>query len=224
MKATKVIALMITLGILCINGLKAQANKGQFFVGVSSAFSIAGTGTDLIGISFGTEKLKSDAEGFEESDPDKQTSFSLLPKAGYIVVDGLVIGLDFTFTLSVYKDGEYDDKWTETLIAAGPFVRYYFPVDKVKPYIEASSIFGSFKQKDEYEGETNEYKSSVRSIGGGVGMGIPIGDHVTFDIMAGYNSLVYKDSEDNPDNYRYVYGSFGFRFGFVVFIGGGSND
>jgi len=215
---------MVALAMLCFNSLTAQTNKGQVFMGVSTAFAVAGTGTDLMGIAFTTEKYKSNAEGYEESDPDKQTSFNLLPRAGYIVVNGLVIGLDFTFTLSVYKDGEYDDKWTETLFATGPFVRYYFPVDKVKPYIEASGVFGSSKSKYEYEGDTDEYKYAVRSIGGGVGVGVPIGDHVTFDVMAGYNSLMRKAKKDNPDNNRHVYGSFGFRFGFIVFIGGGSNN
>ncbi len=224
MKTTKGIALLIAFVILCANGLMAQTSKGQVYIGVSSAFSLIGTGTDLMGFSFGTEKFKSDAEGFEESDPDKIIGFNLLPRAGYIVIDGLVIGLDFIFSLSQYKAGEYDYKYTETLFAAGPFVKYYFPVDKVKPYIEASGVFGAFKEKDEFEGEKDEYKSSGRVIGGGVGMGIPMGSHVTFDVMLGYNSLMYKDKEDNPDNDRYVYSTFGFRFGFVVFIGGGSDD
>ncbi len=225
MKKTKGIAIMIVLGILCINGLMAQTNKGQVFMGVSTAFAVAGTGPELMGLAFITDKYKSDAEGFEESDPDKQTCFTLLPRAGYIVVNGLVIGLDITFTYNKWKDGVYDDNMlTETLFATGPFVRYYFPVDKVKPYIEASGVFGSSKSKYEYEGGKDEYKYGVRSILGGVGMGVPIGNHVTFDVMTGYNSLVRKSKDDNPNNYRHVYGAFGFRFGFIVFIGGGSDD
>jgi hypothetical protein len=65
----------------------------------------------------------------------------------------------------------------------------------------------------------NSSSSSTRSLGGGVGLAVRIGEKVTFDMMAGYNSTTIKAKENNPDNTRTVQGTFGLRFGFVVLFG-----
>ena len=64
-----------------------------------------------------------------------------------------------------------------------------------------------------------EDKESILSVVGGIGMAVPLGSKVTFDVMGGYNHLRIKDKKDNPDNYRRVYGTFGLKFGFIVFLG-----
>lgn len=188
-------------------------------MGVSSTFSIAGTAPDLMSVGFMSLKYKSDEEGYEEPDPDKITSFNLVPKIGFLVINNLAVGLDLSFSFNAYKDGYYDSKVTETLFAAGPFVRYYFPVDKVKPFIEAGGAFGLLNEKYEYEGDSDTDKGGIWNLGGGVGMAVPIGDQVTFDGLMGFNSLVRKDKENNPDNERYVFNTFGLRIGFVVLLG-----
>jgi malic enzyme len=59
----------------------------------------------------------------------------------------------------------------------------------------------------------------MRSVGGGAGLAIMVGDKVTFDVMAGYNSLSVKAKQDNPNDSRSVQGTLGFKFGFVVLFG-----
>jgi hypothetical protein len=140
-------------------------------------------------LGYSSVKYKSDADGFEESVPDKMTSINLLPKVGYFVADNFAIGLDLNIALSSTKDGEDNDKYSQTLLSVGPFVRYYIPTSKVLPYFEISGSFGAINNKYDYRDNSNweddEYKSSVMSIGGGVGLAAPLGERVTFDVLAG---------------------------------------
>jgi hypothetical protein len=67
-------------------------------------------------------KYKSDADGYEEFDPDKMTNINLLPKVGYLVVDDLALGLGLNVALSIEKDGDDNDKYLQTLLSVEPFV------------------------------------------------------------------------------------------------------
>ena len=174
-------------------------------------------------LGFSSIKNKSDADGFEESDPFKMTCINLLPKVGYFVVDNLALGLDVKISLSSEKYGGDNDKYSTRVFSAGPFVRYYIPTPKVLPFFEISGSFGAINYKNDYSDNTywedTENKSSVMSFGGGIGLAAPLGEKVTFDIMAGYDSLTVKDKEDNDDNYRTVIGTLGLKIGFTILLG-----
>lgn len=206
-------------------GMNAQTEKGKVLLGLSSRMGlytmISSTSTDILSLSFSSIKGKSDEEGFEESPADKLTNINLQPKVGFFVIDNLAIGIDLSLAKFIYKEGgEDDDKTTITMFGAGPFVRYYIPTDKITPYFEANALFGSQKYKWESASwDDDEETSSVFSIGGGIGVAFPLGDKVTFDILAGYNSYTEKYKEDNEDNYRTVIGTFGIKFGFIIFLG-----
>lgn len=215
----KITLLAVCMIISSLSFLNAQTNQGNILMGVSSTLSLAGTGSDLIGIGFASQKYKSDADGFEESESDKTTSINLLPKAGYFVADNLAIGLDLNLAISIQKYGFDDDKYTRRLLSAGPFVRYYVPTSKAKPFIELNSAFGTITQKYEFDTFSEEGKTNVMSLGGGIGIAAPLGDKVTLDVLAGYTSLTVKDKEDNEDNYRTVIGTLGLKIGFTVFLG-----
>lgn len=214
--------LVLTLFFLSATMLKAQTNQMNILTGVSSTLSLYGTGADAMSFGISTIKDKSDADGFEESDPDKMTSFNFLPKIGVFVIDDLAIGLDLTFAYSSQVDGYDDDRYTRTLLGVGPFIKYYIPTGSVRPFIEMTSSFGVINNKFEYgEGSDydNEYKNSITSFGINGGMAIPIGSSASFDMSVGYNSLTVKPKEDNEDNERTVIGTLGLKFGFTVFIG-----
>jgi len=219
----KITLFTVLMLIISIGLLNAQTNQGKVLLGVSSSLSLAGTGSDLMNLGYSSLKYKSDADGFEESNSDKMTSINLLPKVGYFVVDNFAIGLDLNIALSSTKDGEDDDKYSQTLLSVGPFVRYYIPTTKVLPYFEINGSFGAINNKYDYSDNTNwedeEYKSSVMSIGGGIGLAAPLGERVMFDVLAGYNSLTVKDKEDNDDNDRTVIGTLGLKIGFTILLG-----
>jgi hypothetical protein len=50
-------------------------------------------------------------------------------------------------------------------------------------------------------------------------MAVPVGNHVTFDVLAGYNSLTLKSKENNDDNDRIVFGTLGIKLGIIVLLG-----
>jgi hypothetical protein len=216
---------LFTIFLLAISSglLKAQTNQGKMLLGVSSTISLAGTGSDLMSLGYSSVKYKSDADGFDESDPVKMTNINLLPKLGYFVIDNLALGLDLNIARSTEKDGEDSDKYSQILFSVGPFVRYYIPSSKVLPFFEISGSFGSINTKYDYSDNTywedDDYKSSVMTFGGGIGLAAFLGERVAFDVLAGYNSLTVKDKEDNEDNYRTVIGTLGLKLGFTILLG-----
>jgi len=211
----KNILVLIVLCACSFTFSKAQTGKGRVFVGVSSTYGMAGTGSDLMTLGFSSTKNKSDT--YDDDDPSKTTSFNVLPKVGYFVIDNLAVGLDVNIATSTEKDGDY--KTTQTLLSAGPFVRYYIPSEKVWPFAELGGSLGSIKYKYGSGSSDSENKSSANSIWGGVGMAVPVGNHVTFDVLAGYRSITLKDKEDNDDNYRTVMGTVGVEVGIIVLLG-----
>ena len=201
-----------------------QPTKGQVLLGVSSNFSIPGIGSEITSsgsnlMTIGHTTLKSKSDSYDDSDPSKITSLNLLPKVGYFVIDNLAIGLDINLATTTSKSGGSDTKYTTSLLSAGPFVRYYIPSESVLPFLEAGGSFGTVTSKSDYNGNESKNKSSANTFWGGAGLAFPVGERVTIDLMAGYNSLTLKDKEDNPDNSRYVIGTLGIKLGAVVFLG-----
>lgn len=221
-------AIILIAGIIftCSLTLQAQTERGRFVIGANSNYSLMGADANIMSIGFSTVKNKSDADGYEEPDPDKISTFNMIPKLGIFVANNLLIGIDVSIA---YQKSErnrvyYSSEYTRTLLAAGPYIRYYIPAGYVKPFMELSGSYGMIKTIDNYEDEdgfkmNDEYENQLTSIGGGFGVAIPIGSKVNFDILANYTSFTTKAKEDNDDNYRTVVGTFGIRFGFVVFLG-----
>ena len=216
----KAILLFILIGFCFPPTSKAQMNQGKVLIGLSSRMGvyslISSTSTDIFSLGFSSIKSKSDAADFEEDPADKMSSINFQPKIGIFVIDNLALGLDFSLATFKYKEESDDDETTISTFGVGPFIRYYLPAEKIAPFFEANAVFGSRKYKWD---PSDEDKSSLFAIGGGAGVAVPLGDKVTFDLLIGYNSYEEKDKEDNEDNFRTVTGTFGIKFGFIVFIG-----
>ena len=57
------------------------------------------------------------------------------------------------------------------------------------------------------------------SLGGGIGLAVPLGDKVVLDFLGGYNSVSVKANYRNEHNERTVTGTIGVKLGLTVFIG-----
>nr|MBI1230727.1 outer membrane beta-barrel protein [Cytophagales bacterium] len=218
----KKINIMIVLLLLtCIGLVNAQTEKGRILLGVSSDLGLTGAGG--IDIGYSSTKRKLDGASFVEDNSSKITNISLLPKFGYFVSDNLALGLDLIFASSKSKSGNSNSEFSSILLSTGPFVRYYIPTSKVLPFVELNSSFGrrtsTSKYPDDINIEDNITKTNIRSIGGGIGVAVPLGEKVAFDILAGLNSL--RVINENPifSNSRYVTTSLGFNVGFTMFLG-----
>ena len=211
---------LLLLTVMCMFTfpvLNGQLNKGSIMTGLTSTFGThvmyeggVNTGTNIF--SFGVTTYKYDGEA-----EYRETSFNLQPRAGYFVIDNLAVGLDFIFSSCNEKDLEDDDKWIVTMIGVGPFARYYYPLGKIYPFVEANVAFGSMTDKEVYDEGTDKEKYGLTIFGGGVGAAVPLGDRVTFDAMLGYQSFKVKEKDVEYD-WDMTAGTFGVKMGFTVFF------
>jgi hypothetical protein len=209
----KVIMMATVIFIMTFSVTEAQINKGKWLIGVSTSFSYVNFGSDIMSLGYTTVKTTGNSSG----DPVKYTTFNFLPKVGYFVIDNLVVGLNSCLATSVEKSDQ--SKYNTTYFGIGPFARFYINGSKVMPFFEVSTLFGSMTDKSDYQGYSYSDKTSVRSLGAGAGIAVKLADKVTFDIMAGYNSLTAKAKQDNPDDIKTVQGTLGVKLGFVILLG-----
>jgi len=219
----KIIGLIMILCLAALGGLHAQTEKGKLLLGVSSRtslglFNLSGCSPDIMSVGFTTVKYKSDE--YSDDEKEKYTSLNLSPRIGYFLVKNLALGVDLNLAYMKVGTTASDETDKYTTFSAGPFARYYIPAGKVYPFVEAGAAFGSIV----YNFEGSEYgdekiKYGLTLFNGGAGIAVPIGNRASFDTMISYNSMTTKDKEDNPDNGRTIAGTFGIRFGFMIFLG-----
>jgi outer membrane protein len=229
----KLFVLVLMLGLLPVTTGFSQTSKGNILLGVSSQFSLLPieegiTMSGLLGIGFGNYKVKSD-EGGENDYETKLRSFNTSPRIGFFIVDNFALGADLHFSRlkmkSSYDEYEYqsESENTMSLLGFGPFARFYFPTGRMYPFIEAGVLFGQVKNKYKWEStwgdDEGEEKIGVSGFNAGAGIGLSLGEKAVLDMALGYQSLTFKEKEDNPDNERAIVGTFGLKVGIVVFLG-----
>lgn len=197
-----------------------QLEKGNILLGVTSTACMGGSwGSDMMSLGIMRTKYTSGSDTYNEN---KSRSFSLIPKGGYFIMENLAAGLEILFTRSCSQHVESEGKWTETSFAAGPWVRYYYPLEKVYPFAELEAMLGTCVEKYPTSGpEEDAYRYSLMSTGLSLGVAVPLGDMVTFDIMAGYQRSVWRDKNDmEGEEYDFseIYSGPVIRLGFIVFL------
>jgi len=209
----KKISLLFAVLCLVASNAAAQLEKGHFMFGAASTIAMSGGwDSELMSLYFAKTKYK---QGSITEDAYRTTAYNFLPKAGYFIMDNLVAGLEFVVTGYVEKDIEDDDTWKESFMAVGPFVRYYYPLDKIYPFAEIEALFGS--EKDGWSGDLDKY--GVFLFSGSLGVAVPLGEKVTFDAQAGYARMT--ESWKNPeggDKSKLFTGGFEIRLGFSIYL------
>lgn len=126
------------------------------------------------------------------------------------------------FVRSSYQHVDSQGKITETSFAAGPWVRYYYPLEKVYPFAELEVMAGTCVEKYPTSGnEPDVYRYSLFSPGFSLGVAVPLGDMVTFDIQAGYMWSVWGSTEwyeGEETDLREIYSGPAIMVGFSVFL------
>lgn len=220
MNMRKILLTAILCCIFCVPLLKAQTDQGKMLIGISTNLSVYGSSTDIMSMGYSSSKIKSDASGYDEPDPDKTLNFNTVPRVGFFPVDNVAVGLDFgIYYTKTRLEGDADVWSSDRIFSVGPFVRYYVPMEEmVIPFFEVAGAYGLGKERREAPGYKYEMKGRLINFQVGVGAAIPLGDNVTFDAMAGYMYSNGKETKSNPDNYREVIGTLGIKLGFVVFL------
>ncbi len=201
--------------IFAVTPSSAQFEKGRIITGVSSSFGVGDFGTDLFSLGFTREKQKSSGSlGVKGSQlSDKLFSLYLLPRAGYFVIDNLSVGLDlimgYNSSKSPGNSKGSNDKVSQITAGAGPFIRYYYPLEKLYPFVQANLAVGLLRGKGYYN--STDYFSMY---GIGVGAAKSLGEKVMVDALLGWDSSRWTDDYND----KYIYGSFGVRVGFSYFF------
>jgi hypothetical protein len=133
-------------------------------------------------------------------------------------MDNLAVGLDLQVYLNVLKDRTTKgSNYVNTFLAAGPFVRYCYPLEKIHPFAEANMGLGISRTLDSSDGE-NGFLYGV-----GIGAALPLGENLMLDGQVGFSSNIWKDVDPDKKqaSTKYIYNSFGGRVGFILLFGKG---
>lgn len=207
----KVFCFIVIVFLISAQTLYSQTEKGNIYLGLDGAVSLN---------SF-KNKVKSD-----DSEEETQSSFqfSLAPSVGYFLIDGLVVGTNITYSNSrttvdlINFTGQNEVTFINNQLFGSLFTRYYFKGDKILPYLTASAGIGTNTSKTQEGGSDSESKSELFTIGGGAGIAIILGKHVTFDVGLDYSSFNVKNKEDNPNNTRSIQTGISLSTGFSVYL------
>ncbi|MBE0679364.1 MAG: hypothetical protein IH592_11430 [Bacteroidales bacterium] len=191
-----------------------QLQKGKILTGVTSTMSMCGSwDSQIFGVGITKTKYK-----YGSTTEAAYTSiiFNLLPKAGYFFMDNLAGGLELALSGALDKDIDDGDKDRESMFAIGPFVRYYYPLDKFYPFAEAEAMFGSWA-----EGEPGDpySKEGFFMFGIYVGAAYPMGDKVTFDAMLGYSRASWSwEAFEGEGTEKEMEGGLAIKAGFTIYL------
>jgi hypothetical protein len=231
-KMKKLVLLFAAICLLSAGNAQTMFEQGKIMVGVSSTLKVLALsddwyinpGSDFLSIGFGSYKYSYASGSYSYDSKYKLRGLNLLPKTGYFVIDNLAVGLDVIFSNTTWIDADDDEKWITNLLCAGPYARYYYPMEKFSPFAEVNAAIGILSDKNIDDGDTDVEKNSIITFGGGVGAAFPLGERVTFDVMAGYSFLSCKekasDEESNGESgtSKITSGMLGIRMGFSVFF------
>jgi len=155
----------------------------------------------------GSFEFKSHKDG--DSDI-KNSTFSLMPWAGYLVVDNFVAGAILGISTQKTKGGSTTATFTD--IQVGPMARYYMDNGL---FGHGQFTFGSGKSKFESGGTSTENKSSLSEVRLGIGYAARISDTVLFEPIAGFLS---ESQKDKSSNVKSTENGFFLMAGFTIFF------
>lgn len=212
--------LFITSLCLVAANAVAQPEKGNLMFNVTSTLPLrGGWGSELMSTTFSKTRYNN---GSTTEDVNNKTTYNLLPKVGYFIMDNLVAGLEVLVSGYTEENTYSEGKYSESLLGVGPFVRYYYPLDKILPFAEIETLFGRYLYKWPTSGGTyEEEKDNYLLIGGFLGAAVPLTEKVTFDIQAGYLYTSFSFSGEvfgEGEDYKEITGGVGIKMGFTVYL------
>lgn len=204
MKNLRKLFVVASLSVLVLS-LNAQTDAGKILLGGSSSMTFGAY----------TNKYKSD-DG--DGTAGKGIAFSFTPQAGFFVIDGLAVGLQLDMSMYSNKPDGANDRYSSAIFMFAPFARYYYGTAPIKPFAEFAVAAGFEKEKvPTYDG-TETTTTNVLGFQFKLGGAYFLNDHVSVDAGLGYQSTSYKDKDHNENDYKDVFGTFGFEFGVTVVL------
>ncbi|WP_452222690.1 outer membrane beta-barrel protein [Lacinutrix chionoecetis] len=124
----------------------------------------------------------------------KTSSFTINPKAGYLIADDLAIGLDLSYQEAT-EEPEEAEATEETTLAAGLFVRYYF-LELGKRFKVYGEIGGGYLST-EFGIKENTQEATGFQAGIDIGINYFVKENIAISFVASdianYQSLTYDE-------------------------------
>lgn len=201
MKTFKILVFLFLLSILSVPSF-GQTGKGKILIGTGSNLGFTST----------SSRWKSDSGS---GDNGSSSSFGLSPKIGYFITDQVALGAEFQFLYSASKNSS---KSHSVIYGLGPFARYYYGNEKLKPFLGAGLGFGGDSYKSTSGNNTIKANYSIFNFNLEGGLAYFLNDKVSADLGISYNFIKEKDQLNNPTNYRTSSGTLTIGAGFHFFI------
>ena len=142
----------------------------------------------------------------------KTINLGITPTMGVFVSDNFLIGGTLNFGYIKTKS-DPDNKNSSIDINIGPFFRYYFAGEKVKPFFTINPMYGFRRTKFEFFANDEIIsKNNTFILAGGFGLAIFIHEKLSVDVQLGIINQTIQDS-GNSNNFT----SFGVTAGFSFF-------
>ncbi len=177
------VALLCLLSALFPNALAAQIlDKGNFMAGATIGFSSPNSNTERTSVA---GKVTTDNSALQ---------FSITPRIGYFLLDGIVIGISMDYTLNQTSrpvtPGDPNSRVeteTDSDLLFGPYSRLYFLASDDKALFgEVSFGFGSSSDKTNI-GTTQSTSTNVFAASIGPGITIFSRDAIGIEALVKYN-------------------------------------
>jgi len=191
---------MKKLSVGFIFAIISMASYGQFTKGT---FMVGGS----FSATFNAEKTKT---GSTTTTTGHTNSVSMIPQAGYFLMDNLALGagVDMYSSKTKSADGTYTS--TSNSASLAPFARYYYQ----KFYGQASFLIGSGKDKTISGGTTSTSTYGLTGWSVAVGYAYLLNQHVAVEPQFGYGSSGQRYSSTVKDTSSGLF----FRIGFQIYL------
>lgn len=120
----------------------------------------------------------------------KGYSFSLMPWAGYSVINNLVVGIDLELGYSGLQSSTASYKSSSNSLLIGPIVRYYL---KQGVFFHGQNNFGTTNVTTDFDGSESTQKINSSYSRFGIGYAARISDTVLFEPFMGYYHQFNED-------------------------------
>jgi len=195
--------MMLLLTTLSAYVSSAQTEKGSF----------------LLGGTAGASSLHTDSPS-SYLGQYKATTVYLSPNIGYFVIDKLALGLSASISAGKTSYENIDAYSRNTTFGAGPFVRYYFPMDRwaIFPYVSYSLSTTNTKGRsfgyDPILTTNYHYNTTQKTFSAGVGATYFITRNIGLEGIVSYQAY-NSTNRDLPDTEQ---SGLNFKVGFQIYL------
>lgn len=185
----KKIAILL-FALISINSF-SQTEEGKICLGANSNFNFSSSKTDY--------EQHTGTSSSSGKDLNKFNNFNLNGEFGYFAITNLAAGLNVNFTRTKLENED-----AKNIYLTSPFLKYYFSLNKIKPFLRISYGFGKIKDNlvisttsDPSSFQVNKFDTKIKELNAGTGVAYFINNNVSIELIFNYSKTTFTtDSVD----------------------------